>query len=244
MNATLLPLASSLSQTAGAPRSLIDMIVGASPPTHIVLVVLLLFSVLSLWVIVAKSRHFRAVRQEGDAFGAHLESVTNLGDAHAAARRLADSPYTRIFRSGFGFFDDLRPGALTGEGPAQGLTLTQLEALRMVIDKVEAEEIDDLARGLNWLAVIGSVSPLLGLMGTVIGVMNTFIGIAQFGSTNIAAVAPGVAEALITTVAGLAVAIPSVLAYNHFASRLALIQGEFEGFTREFIGTLARDGHV
>ncbi len=244
MNGPLFLMTAVPAQPAGAPRSVMDMIVGASPPTHIVLAVLFLFSILSLWVIVAKSRHFRAARQEGDEFVAHLESVASLGDAYAVVRRLSDSPYTRIFRSGLGFFDELRPGALTGDSSAQGLTLTQLEALRMVIDKVEAEEIDDLARGLNWLAVIGSVSPLLGLMGTVIGVMNTFIGITQYGSTNIAAVAPGVAEALITTVAGLAVAIPSVLAYNHFASRLSLIQGEFEGFTSEFIGTLARDGHV
>ncbi len=81
-------------------------------------------------------------------------------------------------------------------------------------------------------------------MGTVIGIMNTFLGIAATGSTNIGAVAPGVAQALITTVAGLAVAIPSVIAYNHFAARLSLIHGELEGFASEFIGTLAREGRV
>ena len=229
---------------AGPPRSVLDMILGASPPTHIVLGVLFLSSVLSLWVIIAKVRLFRRVRQDGDAFVAHLESVTNLGDAYTAVRQMEDSPYTRLFRGGLGFFDELRPGALSGVSQTPGLSLTQLEALRMVIDKVEAEEIDDLSRGLNWLAVIGSVSPLLGLMGTVIGIMNTFIGITRYGSANISAVAPGVAEALITTVAGLAVAIPSVIAYNHFASRLNLILGEFEGFASEFIGTLARGGHV
>ena len=71
-----------------------------------------------------------------------------------------------------------------------GLSLTQLEALRMVLEKVEAEEADELSHGLTWLAVIGSVSPLLGLMGTVIGIMNTFLGIQQAGSANIQAVAP------------------------------------------------------
>ena len=88
------------------------------------------------------------------------------------------------------------------------------------------------------------MSPLLGLMGTVIGIMNTFLGITAARSTNISAVAPGVAEALITTVAGLAVAIPSVIAYNHFVSRLNLVRGEFEGFASEFIGTLAKERHV
>lgn len=230
---------------ADTPRSMLDMILGASPPTHVVLGVLGLFSVVSLWVIIAKVRHFRTVRAEGDRFLAHLGSVTNLGEAYQAVRQLPPSPYTRLFQGGLGFFDDLRPGALGGASHAAGgLSLTQLEALRMVIDKIEAEEIDDLAHGLNWLAVIGSVSPLLGLMGTVIGVMRTFIGITQAGSANIGAVAPGVAEALVTTVIGLAVAIPSVIAYNHFATRLNLVLGEFEGFSSEFIGSLAKDGHV
>jgi biopolymer transport protein TolQ len=97
---------------------------------------------------------------------------------------------------------------------------------------------------LNWLAIIGSVSPLLGLLGTVIGIMNVFLGIHATGSTNIGAVAPGVAGALITTVVGLAVAIPAVIAYNHFVARLNLVTGEMEGFSSEFIGTLAREGKV
>ena len=101
-----------------------------------------------------------------------------------------------------------------------------------------------MAFGLTWLAVIGSVSPLLGLMGTVIGVMNAFLGIVVTGSTNIGAVAPGVAEALVTTVAGLAVAIPAVIFYNFFVARLNLFLGELEGFSSEFIGDLAREGQV
>src|SRR5690606_36504060 len=83
-------------------------------------------------------------------------------------------------------------------------------------EKGAAEERDQLAAGLPWLAVIATVSPLLALLGTVIGVMNSFVGVAHSGSANIAAVAPGIAEALVTTVAGLAVAIPAVIAYNYF----------------------------
>jgi biopolymer transport protein TolQ len=225
-------------------RGPLDMIVGASPATLIVLGVLVLFSVLSLWVIISKVRHFRAVRQEGDRFLGRMEEAGNLTEASEALIGLPESPYTRLFRGGLSFFAELSPGALFGSSKATGLSLTQLEALRLVMDKVEAEEIDELAHGLNWLAIIGSVSPLLGLMGTVIGIMNTFLGIAAERSTNISAVAPGVAEALITTVAGLSVAIPSVIAYNHFVSRLNLVRGEFEGFASEFIGTLAKERHV
>ena len=125
-----------------------------------------------------------------------------------------------------------------------GLSSAQLEVLRLVLEKEEGEERDDIGHGLNWLAIIASVSPLLGLLGTVLGVMNSFIGVAETGSANINAVAPGVAEALITTVAGLVVAIPAAMAYNYFAARLELIMSELEGFSSEFIGTLAREGKV
>ncbi len=231
-------------QDLRTPQNIADMIMGASPPTHVVLAVLALFSILSLWVILSKVRRFRAVRREGDEFLARLDRVNSLGEASEAVLTLPESPYARLFRAGLNFFAELSPGALGGSSHATGLSLTQLEALRLVMDKVEAEEIDELGHGLNWLAIIGSVSPLLGLMGTVIGIMNTFLGITTSASTNISAVAPGVAEALITTVAGLSVAIPSVIAYNHFASRLNLVLGELEGFASEFIGTLAKERHV
>jgi biopolymer transport protein TolQ len=94
------------------------------------------------------------------------------------------------------------------------------------------------------LATTGSVSPLLGLLGTVLGVMDAFIGIAAGGSGNISAVAPGVAEALVTTVLGLAVAIPAVIAYNLFVSRLSVFTGELEGFAQEIVGTMAREGRI
>jgi len=143
------------------------------------------------------------------------------------------------------FFSELRPGALReGAPPSEGLSLTQLQVLKLVLEKEEAEERDELAEGLIWLAVVGSVAPLMGLMGTVLGITNTFLGIAASGSTNITAVAPGVAAALVTTVGGLIVAMPAIVAYNHFLAKLNLISGELEGFSSEFIGTLAREGRV
>ena len=147
-----------------------------------------------------------------------------LSASRMPTRRLSRflTPYGRVFRQGVNFFSELRPGALREGAPSsQGLTLTQLEALRLVLEKEEAQERDELALGLGWLAVVGSVSPLMGLMGTVIGIMNAFLGITSSGSSNIMAVAPGVAEALLTTVAGLAVAIPSVIAYNHFVGTVS-----------------------
>jgi biopolymer transport protein TolQ len=230
---------------AAPPTTAFQMVIGGTLPTKIVLGVLAVFSLTCWWLIFLKWRQFREVRVQGDRFLEQMERAQRLEDAYKAILTLPDSPYGRVFRQGVNFFSELRPGALRQGAPAiQGLSLTQLEALRMVLEKEEAEERDELAHGLGWLAVIGSVSPLLGLMGTVIGVMNAFLGITSSGSSNIMAVAPGVAEALVTTVAGLAVAIPAVMAYNHFVSKLNLVTGELEGFSSEFIGTLAREGRV
>ncbi|MGH7657065.1 MAG: MotA/TolQ/ExbB proton channel family protein [Gemmatimonadales bacterium] len=111
----------------------------------------------------------------------------------------------------------------------------------MVLAKDVAAERDAMAHYIPWLATVGSVGPLLGLLGTVLGVMDAFLGIAAGGSGNIAAVAPGVAEALITTVMGLAAAIPAVIGYNIFVNRLGIFAAELEGFANELIGTMARE---
>ena len=230
---------------AAAPTTMLDMITGGTFPTRVVLIALAAFSLFSWWIIFWKTRQFRVVQRQGDDFIDAMERAQRLEDAYKAILSLPESPYARVFRQGVNFFSELRPGALREGAPqSPGLSLTQLEALRLVLEKEEAEERDELAQGIGWLAVIGSVSPLLGLAGTVIGVMNAFLGITSSGSSNIMAVAPGVAEALTTTVAGLAVAIPAVIAYNHFVGRLNLVSGELEGFSSEFIGTLAREGRV
>ena len=233
-----------LAQTR-APTSAWDMVFGGTLPTRIILLVLAVSSAFSWILIFWKSKQFRAVRRQGDRFLLKMERSACLADAYKAVLSLPESPYGRLFRQGVNFFSELRPGALReGAPPSEGLSLTQLQALKLVLEKEEAEERDELAEGLTWLAVLGSVSPLMGLMGTVLGITNTFLGITASGSTNISAVAPGVAAALITTVAGLFVAIPAVIAYNHFLAKLNLVSGELEGFSSEFIGTLAREGRV
>lgn len=236
-------LLASLAQ-AGTPMTAMEMILGGTWPTRLVLLVLVAGSVWSWVLIFWKYRQFREVREQGDRFLDAIERSQRLEDAYNAILGLPESPYGRVFRQGVNFFSELRPGALREGSQIEGLSLTQLEVLKLVLAKEEAEERDELAHGLTWLAVIGSVAPLMGLMGTVIGIMNTFLGIAATGSANLAAVGPGVAEALVTTVTGLFVAIPAVIAYNHFVARLNLVAGELEGFSSEFIGTLAREGRV
>lgn len=249
---------------AGVGSSPWDLILGATLPTKVILVVLAAFSVVSWILIFWKWSEFRQIEERGDRFVEVMEGSAGLDDIHARLSRLEDSPYRRTFREGVEFFGELRGpteaagaaarsgggGRSGGEAPSArglhsgGLTPAQLDALRLVLNKGLAEERDDLGHGLSWLAIIGSVSPLLGLLGTVVGVMNSFINITAQGSASIAAVAPGIAEALVSTVVGLAVAIPAVIAYNHYAAKLGLFASELEGFASEFVGTLAREGRV
>src|SRR5437867_12583692 len=236
-----------LVQVRGAiPTTPWELVLTSSRETQFVLAILAVFSLVSWYLIVLKWWQFRRMRQLGDRFLAEIEKAPRLEDAYHAAMRLPPSPYNRLLREGIHFFSELKPGTLK-EGVVQtasALTTTQLEAFRMVLAKEVAAERDAAARFLPWLATFGSVSPLLGLLGTVLGVMDAFIAIAVRASGNIAAVAPGVAEALVTTVAGLAVAVPSVMAYNLFVNRLGLFAGELEGFAQEIIGTMAREGRL
>jgi biopolymer transport protein TolQ len=220
------------------------MIVHGTPSTKLILATLAVFSFASWMVLFWKWKQFRRMHEEADRCLDELESAQRVEDAYRTISELPESPFTRIFRRGVNFFSELRPGALRETGPVRGLTPAQLEVLRMVLEKEEGEERDELASGIQWLAIIATVSPLLGLLGTVLGVMNSFVGVAAAGSSNINAVAPGIAEALIATAAGLIVAIPALMGYNYFAGRLNRFASEMESFSSEFIGTLAREGKV
>jgi len=220
------------------------MIMDGNISTKLILGLLAVFSLVSWALIVWKYMMFRRLWVQAGGFLDHLEGARRLEEAYRGILALPESPFTRVFRKGVNFFSELRPGALREGVAVVGLSSAQLEVLRLVLEKEEGEERDEIAHGLQWLAIIATVSPLLGLLGTVLGVMNSFIGVAAAGSANISAVAPGVAEALTTTVAGLTVAIPAAIAYNYFAGRLQLFMSELEGFSSEFIGSLAREGKV
>jgi biopolymer transport protein TolQ len=233
-----------LLQTPGVPRG-IGLLLGGTLSSQIVVAVLIVFSIVSWVIILWKVFQFRRLRRDGARFADALERTQRLEDAYKSIMRLTETPYTRMFRQGTNFFSELRPGALRENAPPQpGLSETQLNALWLVLEKVQDEERDALSGGMIWLAIIGVTAPLLGLLGTVLGVMNAFIGISTTGTATIADVAPGIAEALITTAFGLVAAIPAAIAYNFFVHRIGRFSGELEGFASEFIGTLAREGRL
>lgn len=227
----------------GTPTTWVDLLRSAGPEVIVVLVVTGVLSLASWFIIAMKWWQFRRVNRQSVRFFQTLETATGLREAFKSVMKLQPSPYNRLFREGVSFYNEINPGALENtERGKYNLSDAQLEALKLVLGKEVGAERDALAHYVPWLATIGAVSPLLGLLGTVLGVMDAFIGIASRGSGNLAAVAPGVAEALITTVAGLAVAIPAVMAYNFFANRVGRFEGELEGFGNALVGWMAREG--
>jgi len=233
-----------LLQAAGVPTSAYDMVVNATTVTQVVLVVLLLLSVVSWVIMLAKWRQFRAVASASRKFVDDFEHAPLLDHAVVLAQRAPPNPFARVFARATQFLSDTRPALSATPERAARLSGSQVEALRLVLDSETNHERDALGRFVPWLATIGSVSPLIGLLGTVLGVIQAFMGIATQGSGNIGAVAPGVGEALMATAAALAVAIPAVFGYNIFANRLNRIDSQLEGFGSEVIAMMVREGRI
>jgi len=170
--------------------------------------------------------------------------VRTLEDAEKIVHRTGDNSYSRIVDRAAQFLSQTTPGLSPTAERAGRLSVSQVEALRMVLDAQAGAERDRLGHFIPALAVIGSASPLIGLFGTVLGIIGAFLGLAREGSGNIGAVAPGIAEALVATAVALAVAIPAVFGYNIFASRLNRIESMFEGFSSEIIALMVHEGRI
>ncbi len=226
------------------PSSPMELVAVASTPTKVVLAILVILSLLSWMLMVAKWREFRKAERSGRAFMAEFEMAHSLDEAAEMAKRAPPSPQRGVMTRAVRFINETTPAlAATGDRQAR-LSASQVEALRQVLDSASGAERDELGRFVPTLATIGSASPLIGLLGTVLGIIEAFLGIATEGSGNIAAVAPGVAEALIATAAALSVAIPAVFGYNIFAHRLNRFDGELDGFGSELIALMVREGRI
>lgn len=226
------------------PTSPMELVSQASVPVQLVLVILVVLSLLSWAVMVAKWREFKRAEQAGREFMDQFERAHTLDEAADIANRSPASPQKGVLTRALRFIHETTPAlAATGDRQAR-LSASQVEALRQVLDSESGAVRDQLGRFVPSLATIGSASPLIGLLGTVLGIIEAFIGIATKGSGNIAAVAPGIAEALIATAAALSVAIPAVFGYNIFAHRLNRFDGELDGFGSELIALMVREGRI
>ncbi|MGH7603844.1 MAG: MotA/TolQ/ExbB proton channel family protein [Gemmatimonadaceae bacterium] len=225
------------------PSSPMQLVTSSTGATKIILAILVVLSLISWGIIFAKWYELKRAARITFSFADNFAGAHTVERAAQMARSTSGPPAT-IMERAMRFIEETTP-ALSGTSErAARFSGSQVEALRLVLDAETTSERDRLSRWVPSLATIGSVSPLIGLLGTVLGVIDAFVGIASKGSGNIGAVAPGVAEALIATAAALSVAIPAVFAYNIFASRLNKIEGQLEGFGSELIALMVREGMI
>jgi biopolymer transport protein TolQ len=237
-----------LPQAAGAvPTSAKELILNASTATQVVLVILIVLSLVSWAIMLGVGRELTRALKSATAFAREVERAPRLEAAAVSARHASPNAAQRLM---------VRALQFIGEGSAHGASenaiaqlsptaaASRVETLRLVLDAESLSERDRLGHYLPWLATIGSASPLIGLLGTVLGIISAFVGISTRGSGNLAAVAPGVAEALVATAAALSVAIPATFGYNILANRLNRLDNVLEGFGTTTIAMLVREGRI
>jgi biopolymer transport protein TolQ len=242
-----------------ADPSIWNMVVYGSWFAKAILLILLGFSLISWAIILQKLIAFRRLRGKRRRFFDVFERRSSLAEAYQGALAIADNPLTEVFKAGTRELKLLsqRPASeehagaplefATGAGSvaqvprAGAITILEKESIHMALEREAAQRVEALERGLPFLATTGSVAPFFGLLGTVWGVMDAFLNIGLRGTGNLNVVAPGIAEALITTVAGLAVAIPAVIAYNWFVSQIKEIADELGHFSSELINVIVRE---
>ena len=207
----------------------------------IVLGTLLLFSLASWSVILAKWRELSAARRVSDRFVRVFRKASRLNEAAEAVPQHRASPLSAMFQAGYTELEATIKAARRTAGPEAALKVKNLDAVARSLERAIGSEQERLLRGLPLLATTASVTPFIGLFGTVWGIMNTFHAIGVTGSTSIVTVAPGIAEALVNTAAGLLAAIPAVIAYNHLLAHVRHIRRKMDDFALEFLNLVERN---
>jgi len=211
----------------------------AGPIVKLVLLLLIGFSVISWAIIFLKFRLFKGIERNQGGFARAFAEGKSLTALYEQAEKGEKSPLTEVYRAGY--LELTRIQRERGEAPQGGRTAPfPVENVYRAMNRTTYEQVDGMENLLPFLATTGSATPFIGLFGTVWGIMNAFSGIATTGNATLATVAPGIAEALVATAAGLAAAIPSVMAYNYFLSRIRAIHTRINSFTSEFINFLER----
>ena len=221
---------------------LMELVWNASFTVQFVMAILMLASVLSWYMIVNRFIYFRNARDEMYLFEERFWSGIDLAQLYREGNeRGADGTailgMESIFRAGFKEFSRL---AQQSEVDSEAI----IEGSRRAMRVAAMREEERLERHLAFLASVGSTSPYIGLFGTVWGIMHSFRGLANATQATLATVAPGISEALIATAMGLFAAIPAVLAYNRFASKVEVLSNRYDTFMDEFSSILYRQAYA
>ena len=218
---------------------ILQLVLHASLPVQLVMLLLLLASLASWVIILRKKRVLDRAEREADRFEETFWSGTELTKLYASAteRHRNVEGLEAIFEAGMREFNRIRQ--------RRGVDARmQLEGAQRGMRAATSRELDGLERNLEFLANVGSISPYVGLFGTVWGIMISFQGLANVKEATIATVAPGISEALVATAMGLFAAIPAVWAYNRYATRAERIAVRYDTFGEEFASILQRQAHV
>ena len=218
---------------AAVGGEIIDLVGQTGPVAKVVLLILLIFSLVSWAIILSKWSVLRRARVQSGRFVRAFRKAQRLQDVGAVAEQFRPSPLVGVFEGGFEEYR--RQGAV-----ANGMVRSPL-AIQRAMQIANSEELTRFERNLPWLAITGAVTPFVGLFGTVWGIMSAFSNIGAQGSTDLAVVAPGIAEALIATAAGLFAAIPAVYFYNHLTTRVKVFATDMDDFALEFLNIAERN---
>lgn len=214
--------------------SILSLILNASLPVQLIMLLLVAISVVSWAYIISKYITLTRTMQQTREFEQNFWRGGDLANLHQNVSRNPEQAgaLARIFDSGMNEFLKARNKNVDAD--------TQIEGATRAMRATYQHEVDSLDSKLSFLASAGSVSPYIGLLGTVWGIMHSFIGLTTNTTATLAAVAPGIAEALIATAIGLFAAIPAVLAYNYFSNSIDKTAGRFDSFIDEFLNILQR----
>lgn len=218
------------SDTPAAPsNALVEMLTNSGPVAIAVLVVLGLASIYSWTLIFSKMSSFKKATQQSRRFLRVFRKATRLQEIAAATSEFQPSPLAMVFDEVY----EAYKRQTGGYGPPRNIT-----PLERAAQTASSEALTRMEDRLTWLATIASSSTFVGLFGTVMGVVEAFHGLGTAGSATLRAVAPGISEALITTAAGIFVAVPAGIAYNQFTARLRSFASGVDDFARELLNSL------
>jgi len=223
--------------------SVVDLLLGTGPVVQAVIWTLIAFSVGSWGIIIYKIVQTSRARRESDRFTSIFWDSKNLQAIHSASVGLVHSPVAQVFRAGYQELLQLTRAKRQAVGAEhQGFTTDfgGIENVMRSMKRQENVELTKLEYGITFLATTGSTCPFVGLFGTVWGIMTAFLGLSAAHSSSIQAVAPGIAEALITTAIGLVAAIPAQVFYNYLTARVHVLQTEMDNFISEFLNIAER----
>jgi biopolymer transport protein TolQ len=226
------------------PTDIVSLILNADPVVWAVLAILLFFSAMSWAIIVFKRRQLSLAAKQTAAFMGVFRKSTRFSEVQGVCAKLSASPLVGLFLSGYAELNQQLRATQDAGKPASEAprpTLRSLEAVDRALLRASTTEIAKLEHRVAFLATTASITPYIGLFGTVWGILRSFQGIAGAGSASLGVVAPGIAEALVATAAGLFAAIPAVYFYNDLTSRVKAFANEMEDFSMEFLTIAERN---